>query len=76
MAIKSGRRKLRGGQGSEGSEATDTSSNGSGRKSTSQEREVESLWGGVGLVAVIFVLVLILVGGPMIGNEKHWFDYH
>ena len=52
MAIKSGRRKLRGGSlkgksytDSQESKATNTSSNGSGRKSKSQEREVESLWG-------------------------------
>lgn len=81
MAIKSGRRKLRGGSlkgesdtGSQGSEDTNTSSNRSGRKSTSQEREVEPWWWGVLLVSCICGSVLALVGLVMIGNEKHWFD--
>lgn len=80
MAIKSGRRKLRGGShkvksdtGSQGSEATNTSSNGSGRKSTSREREVEPWWPGVKLVLCIFVPVFALASLVLIGNKKHWF---
>ena len=81
MAIKSGRRKLRGGSrkgesdtDSQGSEDTNTSSNRPGRKSTSQEREVEPWWWGVVLVLCIFVPFLALLILVLIGNEKHLFD--